>query len=76
MSTNATCQKCDGKLADGFLLDATRAGNIQALWVEGEVREGKLLGMSTGVDVSGTKIGVTALRCTKCGYLELYAKES
>jgi len=51
--------------------DATYGALLQANWTEG-VPEKNFLG---GLKVKGRRqIALTAERCTRCGYIELYAR--
>jgi hypothetical protein len=57
-------------LSEGFLLDRTRNDRTNARWVEGAPRRS----FWRGLDLRGRmSLPVTALRCPRCGYLELYA---
>jgi hypothetical protein len=61
------CPRCPSGMALGHLLDWSRAGLGMATWLEGRP---KGLGPSS-LDRS---IPIMAYRCTRCGYVELYAR--
>ena len=66
-----TCPKCSGEMELGFVPDrASLTRRYPQLWFSGELEAGlfgmKLMGRATR--------GVVTYRCTKCGYLESYAK--
>ena len=74
---STTCPKCSAKLEFGLLVDSTHAASSNSgperilEWVRGTPK--KLwwnLAFKTG---PGDRLQVATLRCTACGYLELYA---
>ena len=76
MEKNMKCSKCEGEMEVGILID--KAGpNGQLMtdlewgkWTEKKAFGGKVT-VSRSVD---NKKVITSYRCTKCGYLESYAK--
>jgi predicted nucleic-acid-binding Zn-ribbon protein len=65
------CPKCSKAMEEGFIVDHTHGGFTQAQWVEGEPRPS----FWTGLKLGGTpRHPVTTYCCTKCGYLESYAR--
>jgi hypothetical protein len=67
----ATCPKCQGQMETGFMPDATYGGTLTASWVEGEPVKSFWAGLKLG---GKRRIPARTDRCTKCGYLESYAK--
>jgi len=67
----STCPKCLGVMEGGFVPDYSYANILQQRWTEGRF-EKSFLG---NLKVRGRRqLPVTADRCTKCGYLEFYAR--
>ncbi|MDB4886621.1 MAG: hypothetical protein JWN79_2059 [Gemmatimonadetes bacterium] len=56
----------------GHMPDTTERGLVQSRWTPGAPEEVRFLGMSAGIKPKES-VPVTAYRCSKCGYLELYA---
>ena len=65
------CPKCNGKMDEGFILDDTHGGRVQAEWAEGPPRRSIWTGIKIAKDA---RHPITAFRCQKCGYLESYAR--
>ncbi len=71
---SAICPKCQGAMIQGFVTDA--AYNVTGVtvgnWVEGSPAK-FFLG---GIKLKGKKkcIPIATYRCSKCGYLEAYAR--
>ncbi|KXK03429.1 MAG: hypothetical protein UZ17_ACD001001238 [Acidobacteria bacterium OLB17] len=69
------CVKCAGEMVRGFIADYSERSYFLAKWAEGEPVNPTFLGI-TGTNVEmldrPTK-DVRALRCSRCGFLELYA---
>jgi predicted nucleic-acid-binding Zn-ribbon protein len=60
------CPKCDAAMREGFMLDDLSVGK----WVDGPPEYG-FLGV---LKISGRDMHkMTAYRCPRCGYIELYA---
>lgn len=66
------CPKCGSSMEEGFIPDAiSTMSYMPVVWVQGK-RETSTW---TGIKMQGkSRKPVTVLRCTDCGYLELYAK--
>jgi hypothetical protein len=62
--------KCDSRMEEGFILDHTHGGRLQAAWVEGKPQRSFWTGLK--VKEGGTHAVVT-FRCERCGYLESFA---
>ena len=74
--SESTCVKCSGPLAPGFIAERTQGvTHYVAKWVAGEPEQAEIFGIrGANVDVAGRwQFGVRAMRCEKCGFLELYA---
>lgn len=65
------CAKCDGAMGEGFVIDSTDYAARVARWVEGAPAYGLLRILKTR---GRRELPVRTFRCTKCGYLESYAK--
>ena len=73
MVANA-CPECSAALEEGFIPDYSHAQILQLAWQRGPAEPSKFLGMSNGIKVHAeNQLNVTAKRCTRCGYLKLYA---
>ena len=65
------CPKCKGDMQAGFIPDFTY-GSVQASkWVEGDPEKNWVGNVKTSGRLT---VAVSAERCTRCGFLELYAK--
>jgi len=73
MSTPTKCPKCDGEMQEGFILDWTEGGRLASSWVAGKPEASFWMG--TKID-GKEQHHIQSFRCTKCGYLESYARES
>ncbi len=68
-SLSSACARCGGSLSEGFLLDQTQAYTVTQ-WVEGAPVKSPW----TGIKLKGRKVlPVLALRCERCGALDLRA---
>ena len=71
-----TCVKCGSPMVKGFAADHGDGSSVfQTMWFDGEPTQAKLFGI-TGDNIKvdrSQKKNVRGLRCTRCGYLELYA---
>lgn len=65
------CPKCRARMEEGFVLDSSRYGIGVSRWVEGTPEKSLWHGMKTK---GKRQMDVTTYRCTRCGYLELYAR--
>jgi hypothetical protein len=69
------CPECGAVMEEGFIPDHSYAQVLQLVWQRGEPEPLKFFGMSSG-SIGLRKeddLNVTAKRCTRCGYLKLYA---
>lgn len=70
------CAKCASPMAKGFVADhGNKSAIFTTMWFDGEPQEASLFGIkgdNISADRSKQKM-VRGLRCTRCGYLELYA---
>ncbi len=67
--TSSTCPKCTGPMEPGYVRDYFASNGYDvSVWSPGHMKV-QLLPFS-----NGKTIKVTVFRCTKCGYLESYAK--
>jgi predicted nucleic-acid-binding Zn-ribbon protein len=72
MTMEKICPKCESSMIEGFSLDRTYGGKLQAVWVEGEPEKS----FWTGLKTSDRDIfGIQAFRCPACDYLEFYTSE-
>ena len=67
------CPKCRSKMEEGFIEEVTRNSVQAAKWIEGAPEKGFLLGLKTK---GKRQHEIETYRCTRCGYLELYARSS
>jgi DNA-directed RNA polymerase subunit RPC12/RpoP len=69
------CGKCSSEMNRGFIADRSDASYMQTLFVEGEPEHAQLFGIrGDNLNVSGkTLYPLRALRCSRCGYVEIYA---
>lgn len=65
-----TCPKCSANMENGFVIDATEGGLLQAQWAEGEPKKSFWLGVLVK---KAERHPITTYRCANCGYLESYA---
>jgi ribosomal protein S27AE len=66
-----TCPKCQSSMQEGWVLDQTHGGRAIASWVEGEPQKS----IWVGVKLEGKQpIEIESWRCTRCGFIEQYAK--
>ncbi|HEU0051578.1 MAG TPA: hypothetical protein VFQ39_00330 [Longimicrobium sp.] len=71
------CADCGSPMEAGFLADFGESNVARAgTWVEGVPEFARFLGMKVGLNLKNRRnIGVSALRCRRCGLLKLYARE-
>ena len=70
MRTNS-CPKCEGSMAEGFILDVTQnGGHAASNWVAG-APDKRWYGIKLG---GKPKYEIQTWRCGRCGFLENYAK--
>ena len=64
------CPRCQGSMAEGFIIDKTYGGRVVSSWLEGP----PVKNFWSGVSLQGKKpIEVRTFRCNRCGLLEGYA---
>jgi len=64
-------------MEDGFIPDMTHGAVMQLAWQRGLPEGAKFLGLKNGVKLNVKEcMKITARRCTKCGFLKLYARET
>ena len=66
--TAPTCPKCGGEMIEGFVVDHTYGGKLQADWAEGKPQKSFWIGVSVAAEHP-----IATFRCKGCGYLESYA---
>jgi len=65
------CPKCQSSMKQGFVVDHTYASRGVSTWIEGAPEKSIWVGLKT----AGKKaFEVETWRCTRCGFLENYAK--
>jgi ribosomal protein S27AE len=74
--THNACPECGSVMEEGFIPDFRPGQFRQLAWQRGTPVDRKLLGLfDNGVKVDFEQlVNITARRCTKCGFLKLYAK--
>jgi hypothetical protein len=69
------CPECGSAMEDGVIPDMAHTQVVQLGWQAGPPEDAKFLGMKAGLKVNVKELlKITARRCTKCGFLKLYAK--
>jgi hypothetical protein len=68
-----TCLRCGGEMEEGFLLDETQGSYRVVRWVEGPAEKSAWTGVK--VKRGKRKLPLSATRCTRCGAVDLYARE-
>ena len=71
-----SCSECGSAMEDGFIPDLAHTQIAQLAWYSGIPEQARFLGMKGyGVKIDMKEmVKITARRCTKCGFLKLYAK--
>lgn len=64
------CSKCQGTMAEGFIATEKSSMPTVSSWIEGAPRKG----WWGNVKTPGTPIPIATWRCSRCGYLENYAR--
>jgi ribosomal protein S27AE len=74
--THNACPECGSVMEEGFIPDLGPGQFRQLAWQRGTPVDRKFLGLfDNGVKVDFEQlVNITARRCTKCGFLKLYAK--
>ena len=65
------CPKCSGEMEAGFIADLTYGAILASSWIEGEP---EVNWRGTAKIKGKRKIDIATERCTKCGFLESYAR--
>lgn len=68
MPTAMRCPKCDSPMTTGYVMDSAQSPQPSE-WIEG-APEKRWWGLQTK---NRRRFPITADRCERCGYLELYA---
>ena len=66
----AECVKCGGSMEQGFIADAGYGTIEVAKWQEGPPQKS----FWTGIKKGEPQFEIATLRCTRCGFLESYAR--
>jgi ribosomal protein L37E len=67
-----SCSKCGAPMEEGFTVDAwDRVNRVVSTWVDGTPEKSFWFGVRLG---GKRRIETKTFRCTKCGYLESYAR--
>lgn len=73
MATEMSCPKCNGEMAEGFVLDRGDYNiKMPSVWVEGNPETSFWSGLKTS---DREAFRVQAFRCSSCNYLEFYTAE-
>jgi hypothetical protein len=65
-----TCPKCSSKMVAGVMPDFSYNQVLQSKWIEGPMPKTNWLGKPKS---EFKQVPIIAHRCSKCGFLELYA---
>lgn len=63
------CPKCQGSMAEGFIVSEKHGIPATASWAEGAPRKG----WWGDVKIPGKPLPIATWRCNRCGFLENYA---
>ena len=66
------CPKCSQPMEEGFIVDHTHMGLLQAEWVEGAPKWSFWTGVRIGGETDRRKVATYC--CPKCGFLESYVE--
>ena len=70
MSSNKHCPKCEGRMEEGFAVDHGHGAYHVPKWQKGAPDK-----RWWGLKVAKKQLlTIASFRCTRCGYLEQYAK--
>jgi hypothetical protein len=64
------CPKCDGSMADGFIVDEGYGHYGVSTWHPGQPRKSIWTGIKRS---TADQLKISTRRCERCGYLESYA---
>ena len=77
MSTKPDCPECRSRMEEGFIPDMSQGAAVQMFWHAGTPEDQTFLGLKMGtikIDKSEA-VKITAYRCTRCGFLQSYARK-
>ena len=78
MSSTPDCPECRSRMEEGFIPDLGHGGTVvQMFWHPGTPEGQTFLGLKTGsvkIDQSEA-IKIMAYRCTRCGFIQSYARK-
>jgi len=69
----SSCPKCQGGTEPGLVLDYSYGTILPLKWMEGAAEKGFLGNIKTK---GRRQFPITADRCTRCGHLELFARDT
>ncbi len=72
MEAAVTCPKCGGEMVQGWVVDTTYGGRVATQWAPGSPKESFWRGTK---EPEGPLRTIGAFRCSKCGFLEFYARD-
>ncbi len=70
MMRSHSCPKCQGTMAEGYMLSERQSMRVVAGWVSGAPQRGWF-----GLKRVGKPIDIASWRCQRCGFLENYARD-
>lgn len=70
MTASRRCPKCDGRMAEGFMIDQGYGTVHVKAWQSGRPRKSFWFGVK---QVKADQKEVATFRCDRCGYLESFA---
>lgn len=70
MPSDFKCSKCSGEMQEGLVVDLNYAGILQSMWVE----DPSATNAGPGAMDGKRKVKTMTYRCSKCGYLDSYAR--
>ena len=72
--TELTCPKCGETMERGHVPDASHSQAFQTRWSRGDPEQRRFIG---GIKwEKDDQILLTAYRCTACGFVEFYARQT
>ncbi|MEX2169080.1 MAG: hypothetical protein WD851_07205 [Pirellulales bacterium] len=63
------CQKCNGPMTQGFIVDNTYGLRLVSQWAPGAPQKS----FWTGTKLPHGTLPLAAYRCSSCGFIEFYA---
>jgi hypothetical protein len=73
MNDPVSCARCHGSMEPGFIVDHDYGAVAKSEWASGEPKYSHWLGMKMS---NRRRYDVITYRCTRCGALESYARDS